>query len=229
MNVVQSLWKKYVALPSPVDLGRSERNALPLRQFDSDTDDYTWENWRDEVRAKHPARYFLIETLGGALRGYRYRADRHLYRIKCAVLPSHRFHLVDLRKADPDGRYTHGYCEPTTVLLWCSFYALGLYMAETEGGIDPATWLDPESLASESGQFQKKVYDESRALWAWWTKGQKEELEASDREHVAAKALPRGPEREEAIRSWALRKVELDAKPALMLARLAAISPGLWT
>ena len=97
------LLKKIFKLPSPQDLGRSDCNALPSRNFTPDCEGYTWEDWREEVKKKYPIKYFFSETMVDFIK---YNMYYPIYRpIKdtkyCLVshlVPGRRYHILDLRQ-----------------------------------------------------------------------------------------------------------------------------------
>jgi len=49
-------------LPSPKELGRSDYNALPMRNFNHNNM-YTWEDYYEELKIKYPIRYFIFHFL----------------------------------------------------------------------------------------------------------------------------------------------------------------------
>ncbi len=225
---LRKLWKRYAAPPGPKELGRSKTGGLPSRRLGAEPSEYTWDDWRAEVRERFPVRYFLDEVVGDWVRFQFYCADQFVYRVKCTVLPSHHYHLIDLRKADPDGFYTHGYLPPRDVLLWTAFHALERYIQE--GPVDPATQHSEEELRTHA-KDEKHAYDEAQILYAWWTKGRKAEAEEANRLFAAFKALPKNsPEGKAAWQAW--REVYESSewkRPVEMLTRLAKIQPWLWT
>ena len=56
-------FRKLLKLPTPVDLGWSEYNALEDEDFSPEPQGKTWQDWHRTVKEMHPVKYFLAETL----------------------------------------------------------------------------------------------------------------------------------------------------------------------
>lgn len=49
---------------------------------------------------------------------------KRVYRLKCLVLPSYKFHIIKLANIDPTWNYTHGYLDPgdrMELAIWACF------------------------------------------------------------------------------------------------------------
>lgn len=127
-----------------------------------------WEDWDVHMRRNYPVRYFLWETVPNALWPLWRSLKAAHYWLRCHLLPSCRYHLLDLRGVDPLSTYTHGYVDPCEVMRLSAWAALRAYVAE--GPTDPATWATPEELAGDL-KDQKFHYDEAMELHRWWMQG----------------------------------------------------------
>jgi hypothetical protein len=164
MNIFCNMLK----LPSPRDLGWSDHNALGSRKLTPFQEGKTWEDWTEYVKAKYPVRYFLIETLPNIIRPLGWKLGRMWYWLKCHILPSYKFHLVDLRGVDPLSSYTHGYNDPCAVMYLTAWKALRDYI-EKEKPTDPTKVFPLEKLQQDYiiEQNNKKYY-EPHALYKYW-------------------------------------------------------------
>lgn len=198
--------------------------ALPMRAFGAKEGDYTWEDWHEEVKRDYPVRYWLTETVPRFFGRKAYWVGEWWYRIKCAVLPSYRFHLLDLRHPGPGIEYEYGFRDVDTVMLWSCFVCLRSYI-EKEEPWDPADGSTPEELAQEPLKSQKARYDEARALYDWWMKGR---LEEEAYEKVLFRQFEQN-ETEDTRDAWVTYRQWLEDREQEMLLRLIKIRGGLWT
>jgi hypothetical protein len=223
-------------LPSPKELGWSEYNALGSRSLTPFQEGMTWDDWDEYVQEKYPIRYFLMETLPDFFRPIGWKAGRIWYWIKCHTLPSHRFHLIDLRGVDPLSKYTHGYNDPSAIMYLAAWKALRDYI-EKEEPSDPATWATPEEMLQEHLIEQKaKCYDEPHELYKYWMEGRAAEKKEEDRLFQACKkaqkaALGVGDEAayREASTEWLAYHRACEAREQEMFMKLCALRERLWT
>lgn len=223
--------RKFFRLPGPKELGWSDHDALGSRHFTPFQEGKTWEDWEEHVRKEYPVRFFLSETLPNFFRPVGWKAGRVWYWIKCHVLPSHRFHLLDFRGVDPLHEYTHGYMDPCTVVWLAAWAALRSYV-EKEEPTDPASWASPEELAEEPLKDQKARYDEAIELHRWWMKGRAAEEAEESRLHKAVDDARTTHDREaydEASRPWLEYHRWREDHDEEMFLRLCKLRRSLWT
>lgn len=231
-----SLWSHFVAWlepPSPYALGRTQHEfeELPFRSFrQGEPDAYAWEDWRDEVSAKYPVRFWLTNTLPY---GYFYpwlrTASNWWEWLMCHLLPSRRFHLIDVRNPGPGIHYTHGWRDKPDMMLWSWMVLLRDYV-ENEQPVDPASWASPEELAEPGLAAQKAEYDEAIAIYNWWMHGRVEEEEEEQRLLDAKKQFfERTVEWRMATDAWFQYRTWRSERDDEMLRRLVAIRRRMWT
>jgi hypothetical protein len=231
---ILSMLRESLALPNAVELGRSDHSYLPSSDFTPFQEDmkYTWEDWHAEVQRRFPVRYFLNETLPDWFHPLRRGTRDAAYWLKCHMLRSHRFHLLDLRGVDPFGPYTHGYMDPCEVMRISAWKALRDYV-EKEHPRDPSAGItgeDPELDAIL--QENKDRYDEVMALHDWWMRGRGVERDEETRLFdlvQEAKRLKDQALYEERVKPWLNSHRAQEDREEEMFLRLTRLRPYLWT
>lgn len=231
---VSLLLRKLVRLPTAVELGRSDSEALPSRDFGHAPEDYTWEDWEEEVKEKYPVRFFISETLGGKVDLWRAQAENAVYWLKCHTLPEYRgYSRIDIRRPGPGIPYYYGWIDRSEALLYAAFVCLRDFVEKEEPRDPAASWPLEEIAADVQLQYQKDSHDEIMALYHWWMKGRLEEEAEEDRLYSQLAAV-RGrqgddPEFRTAADAWnAYRKFRADREDE-MLIRLCKVRGRLWT
>lgn len=235
--------KKWLSLPSPVDLGWSDHNALEDADWSDEPKGKTWQDWHAHVKALHPVKYFLIETLTDFVKFKiwfpikRPISDAH-YWLVSHIVPSRRYHMLDLRQPIGKGElanidsYRYGWRDVPEKMLYAMFNLLGEYLNE-EKPHDLTQWYTREQIEADEGfKSQQDAIDEARAIYHWWTVGKKEEEKAqSDEQHLWWMAK-KAKKLDEAKVHWdKMREMEEanEAKVDEMIARLMKIRRTLWT
>jgi hypothetical protein len=123
----------FLRLPTVVELGRSKTNALPMRLFDKDTDDYCWEDYQEEMKEKYPIRYFLFDTFP---RWWRVKIGMNIeyaiYWLRSRLI--YKDHLIDIlpkNKKVKETFYDWGYLDPDRRLLIAAFTILSEHVEST--------------------------------------------------------------------------------------------------
>ena len=133
--------RKLFKLPSPVDLGWSDTDALQSKLFTPDCDGYTWEDWENTVQKMHPVKFFFGKTVPDT---FRYRIwlpivrpiETFRYWVVSHVIPSRRYHMLDLRQPIAKGElanhdaYRYGWRDVPEKMLYAWFNLLAEYMEE---------------------------------------------------------------------------------------------------
>ena len=172
--------RKFLKLPSPQDLGRSEYDALPSREWTPDVTGYCWEDWHEEVKALHPIKYWIAETAGDFLR---YKVwfpikrpfEKFHYWFVSHVIPSRRYHMLDLRQpCAKDGVnevgecYRYGWRDVPEKMLYALFNLLGEYLKEEP--YELTTHYTIEQINADAAlKNQHETLQEARAIHHWWT------------------------------------------------------------
>jgi hypothetical protein len=225
--------RKLFKLPSPVDLGWSEYNALEDEEFSDEPKGKTWQDWHRTVKQMHPVKYWIAETFGDWLRysvwlPIKRPFEKAHYWLVSHIVPSRRYHMLDLRQP---GGYQYGWQDVPEKMLYAMFNLLGEYLNK-ESPHDLTQWYTREQIEADAGlKKQQDDIEEARAIYHWWTVERKKEFEAKAEltsEWCAAKKA-KAPNKEEL---WAaVRKMDedLDKKEDEMIARLMKIRRTLWT
>jgi len=229
MNLLRLL-RDWARLPSPVDLGWSETDGLGLRQFTPYQEGKTWEDWDDYVRAEYPGRYFLVERVPRWFRRWFVWPLRHFRDLVLDhVLPSRRYHRLDLRGIDSLSAYRHGYLDPSEVFWLAGWASLMRWHGENRKRRERSQAkgeLEPESTHSQQ-------YYEALDLVRYWTVVRMEREKHCDTLRAAVDAiLPTLANRdsyEAAQDAWLHHFRESQDLEQKMWLRLAALRTFLWT
>jgi hypothetical protein len=228
------LWKLF-RLPSPKDLGWTdcEHNALPMALFKRVGDDTpTWEDWDAKMRKEYPVRYFFAETVPFWFRTMiNRRIKDSWYWVKCHLLPSHRYHILDLRqpKSEATHNYTWGWIDSDTKMLYALFNILNTFV---EKELPHMYCPSEEDVQKESHLLhQRNHYLEIKAIHYWWN------IERLRQNKAHAEMQDKWSEAKQANdpiehQYWdQLRKIDAanEAKEDEMIGRLIKIRRSLWT
>ena len=234
--------RKLFKLPSPVELGWSEYNALEDEDFSPEPHGKTWQDWHKHVKQLHPVKYWIAETFGDFvrykiwLRITRPFKDAHYWFVS-HFIPSRRYHMLDLRQPCGKGEvknfdcYQYGWRDVPEKMLYAMFNLLGEYLNK-ETPHDLTQWYTREQIEADEGMKKQQAdIEEARAIYQWWTVGRKEEAE------IHAKLLhdwaeARRAKAPNAEHLWELLqncKDEEERKTDEMIARLMKIRRTLWT
>lgn len=238
-------FNKFFKLPGPVDLGMSDHNnAMASEFFRNRPDEFTWEMYYDRVQELYPVRFFLASTLPEFFRRCWYRSVQGpvdlIYWLKCHLLPSYKYHLVDTRKADPS--YTHGWIDTDQRMVLAMFTLLiefvelemphgYFFPSEEDAAKDDGTW----ECGVGGYRAQRDQYLEFMAIYNYW-KVERPELEDQHNNLTSlwskAREKSMGPQGEETERLWKEvqeSKDKMDKRLEEMLHRLIDIRKVLWT
>lgn len=225
--------RRWVGLPTPVELGWSKSNSLGMRAFTPYQEGKTWEDWREHCQKRFPIRYFLSEILPlWFMRKFVWPLERLRDWVLDRCLPSRRYHIFDLRGVDPLSSYRQGYVDPSHVFWLAGWGSLMRWYRESSADKDPRIWMTPEDHADPGLAAQLKNYDELIALHRYWT------VTRLEREHRGAELLaasdaieptPENRERYEAAKAeWLAYYQASEALEEEMWMRLAAMRGHLW-
>lgn len=224
--------KRWWKLPSPVDLGWSEYNALEDEDWSDEPQGKTWQDWHAHVKKHYPIHYFLVESLPTFLRRkvwwpIKHPAERLRYWLVSHLVPSRRYHMLDLRQKDG---YRYGWQDVPEKMLYAMFNLLGEYLEE--GVNDLTQWYTREQIEADEGyKAQQDAIDEARAIYHWWTvekpAAEKAHTEMLSLWHKSKKA--KDPRTEEYWKTMQKMEDDNEAKIDEMIARLMKIRRTLWT
>jgi hypothetical protein len=237
--------RKLLKLPSPVDLGWSDCDALQSREFTPDCDGYTWEDWHDTVKSMHPIKYFIAETFGDFLR-YKVwlRISRPFsdvyYWFVSHFVPSRRYHMLDLRQPCSKGDlsnfdcYRYGWTDVPQKMLYAWFNLLKEYLEEEPYDLTKDYTL--EQINADVGmKMQHESLQEAKLIHRWWTVDLKKEYKTlADIRHQWSElrqdkaAREKGDDEKFRVVMTNVEK-ELEDKTDEMLMRLIKLRRSLWT
>lgn len=229
--------KKIIHLPTPVELGQSERNALPY----DEEDEYSWADYHKEVKESYPVKYFLAHTIP------------HLWRVKVSMNIDHffywlksvtykKYHLLDLRQPKNDDHidnYRWGWLDECDQLIYANFNILVNYYEgvknckysydATDEGIAKLEkeFNDPEDIGIESQIHMLKEVKDLRQYWVIDRKNSTREIDRLRTDWYKN----RNEDKKTGNERWnKLNKAEEDFynEEEEMLIRLIKIRRGLW-
>lgn len=235
--------KKNIGPPSPIELGKSKSNALPMREFTPETKDYTWEDWREEVKRDYPVRYFIAETVPHKVSvKIIMPIDHFFYWIKSRFIRKN--HLLDLRqpKTGTSDDYEWGWLEHDQKLVLGCFTALKHYMEDAERcptyGPDDKSIAELEELLEKEKNNEEDCYatgtenfiktlKEVKEIWNYWTVERKQQLKYMD--YLIRKAYGRNSRDKQAQKEHSLATQWFYQIEEEMLIRLIKIRSVLWS
>jgi hypothetical protein len=232
--------KRLLKLPSPVDLGWTEVNALTIEFFNDDPNCKTWEDYDRYIAEHYPVKNFLVNTLPRFVRRKIVNPvyvplNEAYYWLVSHVIPSRRYHMLDLRQPYKEGDavnldcYRWGWCDVPEKMLYAMFNLLGEYLAEEP--TDLRKWHTPEEIEADAGmKEQQHNLDESRAIHKWWTVERNVEMTAIQdmtmKWHDAREV--RDPRAEEYWKQLKDMQAWFEEREDDMVGRLMAIRRSLW-
>jgi hypothetical protein len=233
-------FEKFFKIPGPRDLGMSDNNnSMPCSMFRSDSTKKTWEDYYAKVKELYPVRYFFSHAVYSlwlfSSRWKRILITDPIYWLKCHLMTKHRYHLVDLRKAD--SQYKFGWMD-TDHRMVLAMFSLLIDFVEKEM---PHGYFVPteEEAALDTGECnehmgsrrQRNNYIEYMAIYNYW-KVERPKLEAEHDRLLTAWSAARGVNTPESEKLWDELNAQEAAKDKVleeMLLRLIAVRHYLWT
>lgn len=233
--------KRLLKLPSPVDLGWTKINALTIDFFNDDPNCKTWEDYDRYISEHYPVKNFLVNTLPRFVRRNIVNPvyvplNEAYYWLVSHVIPSRRYHMLDLRQPYKAGDvanldcYRWGWCDVPEKMLYAMFNLLGEYLAEEP--TDLREWHSPEEIEADAGmKEQQRCYDEAHKIYRWWSvernEGRKAIEDMTSKWHDARKV--RDPSAEEYWKQLRDMQAWFEEREDEMIGRLISIRRGLWT
>jgi hypothetical protein len=223
MRILKKLWK----LPTPKELGWSDSNALPSRDFSPNAIGKTWEDWDEKVKTDYPVRYFLVEQLHPwLLRKYHRLVKDPIYYLKCHLFPKHKYHLIDIR--EPNG-YRFGWIDADHKMILALFTILNDFvkneMSQKYCPSEEEVHTDPHLLK------QRNAYLEIKVIHYWWNIERLRQEKAHD-DLLSAWSGAKHSQATTVHQLWDdLQKIQEanEAKTEEMIERLLKIRHHLWT
>lgn len=219
---------KWKILPSPIKLGMSDSNALGSKHFGNQPGQVTWEDWEEKVKGMMPVRFFLVEELWPWIRQqWRKYVTDPWYWFASHVIPSRRYHMLDLRQPKPGYRY--GWCDSDSQITYALFNILNNFVKnEMSDNYCPS---EEEVEANPGLLLQRNQWLEVKAIHYWWNVDRLRQQKAHD-ELLHAWSEERKADGPNLQQLWDdMKKAEkaLDEKEEEMIIRLIKIRRSLWT
>lgn len=239
---IKSYMKNYLKLPGPKELGRSDHNALPIREWCDDERVYCWEDYRKEVKQLYPIRYWLNETMPMFINKLIWWKFKHFvegirYYLLSHLVPSRRYHMLDLRQPCDKNEienldcYRYGWVDVDKKMLYAIFNLLGEYLNKEEP-YDLRTDHSEEEINNDPClRQQAENLDEAKFIWHWWTVDRKIDYKyAGELLTFWSEARQnKDPNVKELWEKLQENDKYLEDKEEEMIARLMKIRKGLWT
>lgn len=240
-------WKKLLRLPGPKDLGMSDNDcAMPSSMWPPSDGRPTWEDFYAKLKELFPIRYFFGRSIPTFIRRKIYYPIRRpvidsIYWIKCHILPSHKFHLIDIRQKKSDisdvDDYRYGYREVSDRMLLACFTLLNSFVEEEDGGYCPTSKQieEAEDDIKDCLIKQRNESIEMMAIYNWWNLDRKVDFKIKqDIKGIYYKTIKSigNKNSKETNELWdKYNKVDqdFDSKEEEMLIRLIKIRHKLWT
>lgn len=223
MNIFKKILKLF-ELPSPVDMGRSKYNSLPMRTFDPFDKSYCWEDYDKEAKEKYPFRFFLNKTIP---HHFAVRVSIPFDNFKWWLIDLFRKpHLLDMRCEE----YTGGYIDPCQAMLYANFNLLDKYIDSKPYNLREN--YSEEEIDNNGLRSQQNFYDEAFRLYQYW---HIERQAIKDRNHLLYLAMKEAAAADDIVEYNLLKKQWLhgydlfDEKEQQALEDLVKIRPGLFT
>lgn len=220
-GIIDWFFTKLFKLPKP--------KSLPIRDF---SDEYCWEDWKEENKKKYPIRYFLSETFTMWWRvKISMRIDHYWY-----WLVSHtvrRYHKLDLRQpfTDTEDDYKWGWVDECNQLVFANFNILCNYVNVINNSNVNFNYSDEslKKLEAHGDKAQAEHLREVKVLYEYWTVHRKAKLKK--RIELLRDWSKNKKNDHDQVRWNALKQIEkeIDAEEEEMLIRLIKIRKGLWT
>ncbi len=150
-------------------------HALPMRPW-CEKGELTWEDFYAEAKKKYPVRYFLSHDLPHWWRVHVSLPIEHFTDwVVCHVVPSRRFHMLDLRQPkDEEGYpYRYGWIDSDRQILYSCFNILVRFIEREHGGKDKYLEyiaFQEEDCSQEFPEWQEKCRNQREILdiYLWW-------------------------------------------------------------
>lgn len=229
----KKILRKYFGLPTVMELGWAEYNALESAEFSDEPKGKTWEDYYTHMKKTYPVRYWFNRTLPKFLTRKLWwkisiPAEKLRYFLVSHLVPSRRYHMLDLRQ---EGGYRYGWNDVPEKMLYAMFNLLGEYVTKEEPH-DLTKWHSQEEIDADPGfSSQQNAILEAHAIHRWWTVERKEDQKKRDELLTlwADSRKKKDPKKEEYWVQMKQMDEDAETKTDEMIARLMKIRGTLWS
>jgi hypothetical protein len=180
-------FKKLFKFPGPKDLGMSDNNyAMPSRLFPNNQTEVSWEDYYEHLAQAYPVKFFLASTVPDFFVRVWWKVSRPFkdfhYWIVSHLVPSRRYHFLDLRQSD----YRYGWLEADMQMEHALFNIFKNYV---ELQHVHSSWVPSEEEAAKDdgvdynyAGFKRQLADhkEIMAIYHWITQERQIEIKEHD-------------------------------------------------
>jgi len=167
----KKFWRKHFGLPTVIELGWSDHNALEMAEFSDEPKGKTWEDYYAHMKQLYPFRYFINETLPDFLKHkiwwrFSIPAEKLRYFLVSHLIPSRRYHMLDLRQKNG---YRYGWSDTPERMMYAMFNLLDQYITKEEPYDLTESYSKEEIDADTALTIQQNNLIEARTIHHWWT------------------------------------------------------------
>lgn len=243
-------FKKLIKLPGPKDIGMSDSNyAMSSEFFRNNSTEKTWEDFYARIKKDYPIRYFFASTAPSFFRHFWMKLTakpfNFIYWLKCMILPSHKFHLIDIREKNTETNiipYRFGWIDSDVKMTFAMFKILCDFVEKEM----PVGYFIPneEDASKDNGdcnskypgyKSQREQYLKIMEIYNYWNTDRfilnneyNAALSAWDNSREKSKG-DKNSETEELYQKMEILSAKKDKKLEEMLHRLIDIRHSLWT
>ena len=160
---------KFLRLPTPKELGKSNSNALQSSMFGSSSPGaYTWEDYWNDMERLYPIKYFIEKTLSNWIRRNVFGPIKNFwYYIKSHTFKRH--HVLDLRNYE----YQFGWVDADNQLLYATMAILENFIIEHDTVNRLKETIEANKHTSDQFEIigndrQIELCKELLAIQTWW-------------------------------------------------------------
>lgn len=213
--------------------------ALQSRDFSPEVgkEVYCWEDYYVDLKKTYPIQYFFACTIADYFKFNVWipitRPIKNAwYWLKCHIVPSHRYHMLDLRQSNG---YQYGWTDIDSRLTYANFNLLNKFVKdEIDNFYCPSLEECNDEYHGASNKTQRDTYFEILSIHNWWN------VERFSEEKKVDELLHDWHDRKHKQKLFddetdRLFKEHLDAQDQLleketqMLIRLIKVRKSLWT
>jgi len=217
--------KSLFSLPGPKELGKSEYNSLPLREFSPFETGYCWEDFHKLIAERYPIRNWIFNVFFRWFSQRAYNLRMRWYDFKSVWI--NKDHLIDCRQRTKHDYYNGGYIDHVQKVLYANFNILCNFVESKQFERMKKQYLE-ESVEEESDKDWQDATKEMVSLHHYWMVERDQDDEKYKMLHDIAKSKKTKEEYGEAINIWLDFTKAVDKKEDDMLSRLIKIRRFLW-
>lgn len=157
-------------------------SALPIKGFTKDPKEYCWEDWKVDAKRKYPIRFFLSEELPVKFhRKVTRPIQEAIYFLKTNLVPSKRYHKLDLRHPQDLPEYKYGWLDSNLKMFHALMRILVDFIEKEHGGLGKYyEWVKFQNDRCDGSNPTHSDLLEIGAIYEWFKFKRKKDLAAFD-------------------------------------------------